>query len=151
MRYLLTFIFLFAAAGPHRISGTVTDVHDGDTITMLLECSRLVHIRLASIDCPELHQQYGYTARRRVKNLTYGKQLQIDSLGKDRYGRIIALVILPNGDTLNHTLVREGLAWQYTKYDSSARLYELEQQARNNHTGLWKYNATPPWEWRHKE
>jgi micrococcal nuclease len=34
----------------------------------------------------------------------------VQSRGTDRYGRTVALVVLPDGRTLNHELVRTGFA-----------------------------------------
>jgi endonuclease YncB( thermonuclease family) len=34
----------------------------------------------------------------------------------DRYGRLVAEVILPNGRSLGHELVEAGMAWWYKRY-----------------------------------
>lgn len=47
-----------AAAGAGEIIGQVVSVHDGDTLTLLVE-RRPVRVRLASIDAPELGQAFG--------------------------------------------------------------------------------------------
>lgn len=84
-----------------------------------------------------------YTTRR-----TYGKEVTVDSTTTDRYGRVVGFVILQNGDTLNHELLRNGWAWQYTKYDTNTYRQHLQNTAHDKHLGLWKRHATPPWEWR---
>lgn len=141
-------LLLLPAIATAQLRGRVVQVHDGDTFVLLDDCTRLVHIRLAAIDCPELKQPYGATARRRVQHLCYGKELRIDSTGTDRYGRVLGMAILPGGDTLNHLLLAEGLAWQYTRYDKHPHRAHLQQTAAAAKAGMWRYNPVPPWEWR---
>lgn len=83
-----------------------------------------------------------------------GRQLQVEPLETDRYGRSVALVRLPDGTLLNEVLVAEGLAWVYEEYcheDLCPRLRELEQQARRERRGLWA-EAAPirPAQWRRR-
>lgn len=144
----LFLILLLPFCASAQLTGRVVDVHDGDTFTMLVDCQRRVTVRLSSIDCPELDQPYGYTARRRVVKLCFDKDITVDSIGRDRYGRVLGLCLLPNGDTLNYRLIKDGLAWQYVKYDKSPYLKELQNIAHRNRKGLWRKDATPPWEWR---
>ncbi len=37
-------------------------------------------------------------------------------MDRDRYGRTVGEVLLPDGRSLNHELVRAGLAWMYRRY-----------------------------------
>ena len=56
----------------------------------------------------------------------------------DRYGRLVAEVMLPNQRLLNHELLKAGLAWWYEKYAPDETLYRLlENQARREGLGLW--------------
>jgi hypothetical protein len=68
----------------------------------------------------------------------------------DRYGRTVALVVLPDGRTLNHELVRSGFAWWYQKYaPADTTLEQLEAEARATRRGLWSQaSPIPPWDWR---
>jgi endonuclease YncB( thermonuclease family) len=43
----------------------------------------------------------------------FGQVVTVESRGTDRYGRTIGVVALPGGRTLNHEMVRSGLAWWY--------------------------------------
>lgn len=66
----------------------------------------------------------------------------------DRYGRILAEVILPNGQNLNKELVKHGLAWHFKKYSNDDEYAQLENEARMNKVGLWSEpNPIEPWEW----
>jgi endonuclease YncB( thermonuclease family) len=67
----------------------------------------------------------------------------------DRYKRLIAEVVLPNGVNVNKALVQNGLAWHYKKHSKSSEYAQLERVARQQRIGLWSdSNAMAPWEWR---
>ncbi len=59
-------------------------------------------------------------------------------------------VLLPDGRSLNHELVKAGFAWWYRKYaPEDDTLKQLEEEARQAKRGLWvDPHAVPPWEWR---
>jgi endonuclease YncB( thermonuclease family) len=60
------------------------------------------------------------------------------------------MLSLPNGDSLNRLLIRDGFAWHYKKYSDDASLAELENKACRSKTGLWQdKNPIAPWDWRH--
>ena len=67
----------------------------------------------------------------------------------DRYKRIVAEIILPDGRNLNQELVRAGWRGGTGSSPSATVLPVLEQEARAARRGLW---ADPsrgrPWEWR---
>ncbi len=70
--------------------------------------------------------------------------------GKDKYGRTLADVLLPDGTHVNHMLVKDGWCWWYRKYaPGNAVLEELEKAAREERKGLRADpQPVPPWEWR---
>ncbi len=115
----------------------VIKVHDGDTITVSNK-HRQIKIRLAWIDCPEYRQAYGLKARVFTNKLGYRKIATIKTIAKDRYGRLVAFVILPDKRVLNEELLIAGLAWNYKRYSKSKRYADLERQARKAKKGLWK-------------
>lgn len=145
----LVALLLLPPAVAAEFTAKVIGVSDGDTITVLHD-DRPEKLRLAEIDCPEKRQAFGRAAKQRTADLTYGKTVDVNVTGHDRYGRSIAEVNLPDGSNLNRELVAQGLAWCYRKYSHSADLLALEADAKNNHRGLWSApDATPPWEFRH--
>jgi endonuclease YncB( thermonuclease family) len=150
---MLTLLFyqqaLVLPAAAETFSGKVVAVSDGDTITVLY--GRVgKKVRLDGIDAPERKQDYGTRARQFVGSKVFGKTVQIDFKGTDRYGRLIGLVVLPDKTILNHEIVRNGLAWWYRKYAPDDHLLErLEADACSARRGLWQQaNPTPPWEFR---
>ncbi len=73
----------------------------------------------------------------------------MQAVDRDRYGRTVGVVLLPDGRSLNHELVRAGLAGMYRRYTTDESLSDLEEEARVAGRGLWADpHALPPWEWR---
>ena len=106
-------------------------------------------IRLHGIDCPEKRQAFGKRAKQLTSNLVFGKTVTVQVVDHDRYGRTVGVVLLPDGRSLNHELVRAGLAWMYRRYTNDRSLSDLEEEARVARRGLWADpHAVPPWEWR---
>jgi len=112
---LCSLLFLFS---PSRavadFSGLVVSVLDGDTIEVLHN-DRPERIRLSGIDCPEKSQAYGTRAKEAASELVLGGEVTLRTYGKDKYGRTLADVLLPDGTHVNHTLVKNGWCWWYRK------------------------------------
>lgn len=146
-------LLLAAAALPLCVAqdwtGRVVRVSDGDTLEVLRGREK-VRIRLHGIDCPELGQPFGQRARQRTGDLAMGKTVTVRPVENDRFGRVVAEILLPGGASLNRRLVEEGLAWwfrQYARRDVELRL--LEEKARDARRGLWAdRQPVPPWKWR---
>lgn len=123
-------------------------MRDGDSIVVLREGFG-IEVRLDGIDCPELAQAFGKRAKRQTAGLAFGRQVRLTGKGKDKYGRELAEVFLPDGRSLNRELVAAGYAWWYRKYSTDQILESLEQTARNERRGLWADpDPVPPWEFR---
>ena len=132
---------------------TVTKVHDGDTITVTSINYKSLTVRLNGIDAPELSQSYGKKAQKFLSDMVLNKNVSIDILGEDVYGRKIGVVYLDDIN-VNSELVKSGLAWWFNQYSpKDESLHLSEQYARSNKLGLWSRssNPTPPWRWRKLE
>lgn len=125
---------------------TVIWVYDGDTVRLDSGQS----LRLAGIDSPELGkkgQPDQFYARQSLKlavRLARGRQVILRAVGtnrQDRYGRLVAEVILPGGTSLNETLVAEGAAWVYWHNDLHGdyldRLLAAQRAALEQERGMW--------------
>jgi endonuclease YncB( thermonuclease family) len=77
-------------------------------------------------------------------------EVTLEIHGKDKYGRVLADVLLVDGTNVNHTLVKEGWCWWYRKYaPDDTTLEKLETEAIEEGRGLWADpEPVPPWEWR---
>jgi len=139
------------ASAVESFAGEVVGVTDGDTISVM-HAGRAEKIRLNGVDCPEMGQAFGNNAKQFVSEQCFGKQVTIKATGKDRYGRTLGDVMLPDGKALNQELVRAGLAWWYQQYSQDQTLAALEKEAKGAKRGLWTdTNAIPPWEFRHPQ
>jgi micrococcal nuclease len=143
------------AAATREFSGTVTWVYDGDT----LEVSGVGKVRLLGIDTPEHdrsdrdknYRRLGANPRRlraagreaRIFNIRLAKgqmvRLVTDREVRDRYGRLLAYVFLPDGRLLNRLLLDEGLAVVYRRFDIARKSEFLaaEETAHARRKGFW--------------
>jgi endonuclease YncB( thermonuclease family) len=138
---------LSLGAGPKH-TWRVVGVTDGDSITCLTPEKQQVKIRLNAIDAPERGQPFANRAKQALSDMVFGKDIEVEDLGMDKYKRTIGRVTV-GGLDVNHEMVANGWAWQYSKFDQSRDLREAEQSARAAKLGLWADpHATPPWEWR---
>ena len=142
---------LSAQARAEDFSGKVVRVLDGDTVEVLHDGTP-ERIRLDGIDCPEKGQAFGTKAKQFTSSLAFGKEITVKATGKDRYGRTLGSVVLPDGKDLNHELVKAGYAWWYREYSKDKTLEKLEAEAREAKRGLWAdNNPMPPWAFRKQQ
>jgi micrococcal nuclease len=150
---LALFLLLLLPSFSWAWSGKVVGVIDGDSITVLHD-GRGEEIRLWGIDCPEKRQAYGTRAKQATSALVFGKIAEVEPLDVDRYGRAVALVTV-GGTLVNQELIRQGLAWVYTRYckrPDCSKWKRLEAEARAARRGLWAdSHPVPPWEFRRQE
>lgn len=148
--FLLLFVFFCGTALAGQLSGKVVGISDGDTITVL-QGRRQIKIRLYGIDCPESSQEYGRKAEKFTSSSVFGKNVEVNILDFDEYGRGVGVVHV-GATTVNEALLKNGYAWLYTKYCKQSFCGEwkkLERQAASKRVGLWAgKNPMPPWEWR---
>ena len=130
---------------------TVTRISDGDTLTVT-QNGEAVKVRVYGIDCPEKGQPHGEEATAFVAALLpVGSVVMVEPVERDRYGRLVGIVTLPDGSNLSETLVAQGLAWvsdKYCKREECAAWWRLMEGAENARAGLWAGEPVPPWEWR---
>jgi endonuclease YncB( thermonuclease family) len=72
------------------LTGKVVGIADGDTLTLLLDKTQ-IKVRLEGIDTPERAQPFGRKAGQALAKKVFGKVVQVDDLGKDRYGRTLGI------------------------------------------------------------
>ena len=140
--------------GAKRLEGSVSDVHDGDTIT-LTRAGTLYKIRLDSIDAPELAQPSGSFSQRTLANAVLGKSVKVAYTKTDQYDRIVGAVFTDSCQYVNLNQVATGAAWFYKAYqcEVSAAVRTLFAQAQDNAVnakiGLWAQNdPEAPWFYR---
>ena len=133
--------------GGDSLVGEVVGVTDGDTIRVM-RSGREVRVRLDGIDAPESGQDFSRRAEQLTSSLVFGNVVQVNVRDVDRYGRLVARVLV-DGTDVSVALVEQGLAWHYTLYSDDPVLAEAEQSARRAEIGLWsRPNPIPPWDYR---
>lgn len=125
----------------------VVGVIDGDTIKVAHNGAEM-RVRLYGIDCPEKGQAYGPEAKEFVKMAVAHKNVLVKIKGRDRYGRVVAIIIYDN-KSLNEDLLRAGLAWHFKKYSKEKSYADIEAEAKRERRGLWSgINPSSPHDYR---
>jgi micrococcal nuclease len=132
--------------------GKVTRHVDGDTVHVTLEnppegFGKIEKIRMIGVDTPEtVHpnkdvEYFGKEASDFTKNALLGRDVLIalDWDTRDKYGRLLAYIYLPDGSCHNAELIRQGYAHAYTRFPFQfmEEFRGLEQEARAAKSGLW--------------
>lgn len=168
MRYLLLLVFLSFVAllaapltgcGTTSVSGesskegslaraTVSRVVDGDTVEIRPRVDGEEDVRLIGIDTPEKAyssreaQPYALEASRFTREKLEGQKvaLRFGAEKKDRYGRVLAYLYLPDGSMFNEALVDKGYA-QVATFPPNVRYVErfeqAQRKAREAGIGIW--------------
>lgn len=132
---------------------SVVSVVDGDTVKLSIDGSTEI-VRLIGIDAPEsVHptevvECFGIEASDRAKQLLSGKQVQFETDSsqdiRDRYGRLLGYIILPDGRNFNKVMIEDGFAYEYTydtAYNYQTAFKTAESNAKANKKGLWAPDA----------
>lgn len=126
----------------------VASVYDGDTLRVYASAAsgETVSVRVLGINAPELRPEecYGIQSRDDARALLVGQTvlLQQDPTqpDKDRYGRWLRYVMLPDGRDFSAVMLERGLARVYEEYPVARTPdYRADQgQAQETNQGLWK-------------
>ena len=142
-------------ADDRDFSGTVNKIFDGDSFLVRPAQGKDVDVRLQDIDAPEKRQPYGNAARAALVKLIGDRQVFVDVIENDRYGRKVVRVYRePDRLDVTKALVRDGHVWVYRRTIHDRSLIELEDAARASRRGLWALPAedlTPPWQYRYQQ
>jgi endonuclease YncB( thermonuclease family) len=137
------------AAEDVELTGRVSRITDGDTLSIISPNNETRIIRLYGIDAPERDQPYGLRATDALKDKLSSKQVTVILQDIDDYGRYVGIVYL-NDRNINLEMVIEGHAWWYEFFASdNQELKQAQSEARERNLGLWN-NPDPqePYEWR---
>lgn len=129
------------------IRGTVKRIVDGDTLSVVYK-SEEYKVRLLCIDTPETvkagvdEQPYGKKATEKLSEMVLDKEVSLvfEKDTDDRYGRLLAYVVLDSGVCVNAYLVENGFARVEIVRPNSVNkdyFYELQDNAIKEKMGLW--------------
>ncbi len=129
----------------------VVKVLDGDTLDVNAPDRNYPHtrIRLWGVDTPESltpdtpAQHFGIEAGEFTRRISLHElvRLELDAREtRDRYGRLLAYVYLPDGEMLNRILVAKGYGYadKRFKHAYEKEFRRLQHRARQSRRGLWK-------------
>ena len=102
VRLLITAAVAVASLAAEQFTGRVVAVTDGDTLKILCACAA-VRVRLYGVDTPERKQPYSTRARLLTSELAFGKTVTVVVRDADLYGRLVAVMTLPDGRNLSRT------------------------------------------------
>lgn len=159
---ILRFVETVQSGSLRPDDAVVRRVVDGDTFVIFVD-GREEKVRLIGVDTPEsrANEKAGKDSKRSGKDLqsimAQGKQakqfveklvpagtsvrIEIDVQKRDKYGRMLAYLYLPDGRMVNEEIIKAGFASPMTyppnvKHEARFRL--AYQKARENKVGLWK-------------
>lgn len=153
---LVAAFFVFQATiayAGNSFLATVAQCTDGDTL--VLDTGQ--RVRLAGVDTPEKGsgdappQYYAREAQRFTCERTQKQRVKVIPLpgtSRDRYQRLVAEIILPDGHSLNEQLLRRGMASFYAHKNLPrqlvSRLAEAQKEALDKRAGCWSFVLTRP-------
>jgi len=121
-------LLLLLLPAPALAGGTweaeVVKVVDGDTIHVRRDSGELVKVRLWGVDCPELRNPWGPEAAEFTRVAALGRRVRVEVKGKPSRGRIVALVWIRKGVSLNHRLIWFGWAEWSRKYAPKEKAFQ---------------------------
>jgi len=128
---------------------TINHYVDGDTIAVNMNGS-VETVRFIGVDTPETHkpntpvQYYGPQAADHTKQAIsrFGKvRLEADPLdtNRDRYGRLLRYVYLPDGTLMDEQIIKQGYGFAYLSFPFSKKdqFAADEAAAQKAKLGLW--------------
>ena len=98
-----------AVAPPVRNDGRIERVIDADTADIASACRRF-RVRFSGVDAPELGRPEGDRARDWARSTLEGRAVRWSAVGVDAYGRILGLLELTDGTSVNQEIIRQGYA-----------------------------------------
>lgn len=136
----------------------VLRVIDGDTIEVmtgskLLRQPHRERIRLYGMDAQESSQTGGKESTSHLSRLIgTNPKIWLVRMDTDQYGRTVGLIHRRKNrpeESYNYMMVRDGQARCYmTGAQDRKRFQAAEAEAKRRGWGIWKKNATSPWEYR---
>ncbi|MDP1581187.1 MAG: thermonuclease family protein [Candidatus Didemnitutus sp.] len=146
---LLALLWASPLLGREVLNGRVTNVSDGDTLTLKMPNGSSHKVRLFGIDAPELAQSYGDRGRQALNTLVQGKQVRVQVEDTDTYGRKVGRVYVDKQD-INVAMVKQGFAWHYEFHaPNDSLLRSAHSEAKSARRGLWsEKKPVAPWDFR---
>ena len=132
---ILIALNVFFLSANQRQPVIIKEVIDGDTF----KTTENENIRLININTPEKNE-YGYEEAKNFLKKIENKEIKIERLGTEKYGRTLARIYA--SDYLNLKIVEEGLATKFLVQESEKEEFaNAEENAIKNEKGIWNKSA----------
>ena len=118
-------------------------VHDGDTLRVRSSKGKVLKVRFACIDAPELKQPLGQESRNYLRSMINeaGGKVKIQIVDVDRYGRLVGEIWTKSG-LLQSRMVATGMAFAYDQYAKNCPNWDAvkssEKAAMEFKLGVWR-------------
>ncbi len=136
---------------------------NGDTFVLRNTRNQNIEtVRLAGLAAPIEGQAFRADAEYELQKLLDGSSLVVSAVGRDDNNQLLVYVCLSDApffkdwkyppcdpdDSVNHSIVRDGLAWVDIHPAAQPAFSEAETRAKDDRAGLWQQLAPiPPWQW----
>ncbi len=158
--FLILLFFVFSLnfqtiSRAETFSAVVTKVSDGDTIWVTKKDGQRIKIRIWGIDTPEKFwsrklyrsarscrtttnkvKKLGFKSSWFAKKILYRKTVKIVTFGRGYYRRMLAKIILPDGEDYGLKIIKEGYSCVYRR-NTDPEYIQAMRQAREEKKGLW--------------
>ncbi|MCK9352244.1 MAG: thermonuclease family protein [Candidatus Paceibacterota bacterium] len=131
----------------------VVRVVDGDTIVVKINDKKEM-VRLIGMNTPETVDPrkpvecFGKEAAEEAKKILTDRSVRLETDPsqdqRDRYGRLLAYVFLPDGTNFSRLMIETGYGYEYTydlPYKYQTEFKQAEKDAKENDRGLWARNV----------
>jgi len=143
--FVLIFLFGGTTTFAEHLQGTVTEVLDGDTITVSIDGNETEY-SLLGIASPVLGQPVAEEAKRYTESLLLGKSVTLTPSFRQIDRTWVAKVTV-NGSDIRYRILIKGYAWCYMTNESW--LKDAAREAKRKKSGIWSAtNPIPPWKFR---
>jgi micrococcal nuclease len=133
---LALLIFLLNAPTA-AMTGRASYISDGDTLWVRpSDGGKPIKLRLHGLDAPEVCQAGGVASRDALKRLVDQRSLQVETFGRDAWGRTIARISIDRRD-LGARMVQDGHAWSDRFRDDPGPYATEETSARRARRGVF--------------
>ncbi len=128
---------------------TVTRIVDGDTVVATID-NKQEKIRIIGINTPESVDPrrpvecFGKEATKQATKLLLNKRITLEDYHeRDKHGRILGYISLPDNTDFGAHMIESGYAYSFKSYahDRRASYNTLEKTARSQQQGLWAPDA----------
>lgn len=140
------------------INCKVTEVTSGNTLTCQVDQKKPIEVKLYSVKAPLLGQNFGNESKQALSDMVLGKQVTIETHGKDELKRTIgtltnlpkncifygAIVCTHNSTYFNYEMIERGMAWADNEQTKDAIYEDAEKMARANKLGIWSQSSSTP-------